>query len=112
MRDSCTLENSLKNHEQIVTIVYLHFILFKIHKRVTATEMKLDILIRMAVEHVLAQKSKESAKWTTQVGNTNQYVSVNAAELGNYSGRMPWLRFFSVMKQISAEFFSPKYSRT
>ena len=35
----------------------------------------------MAVEHVLAQKSKESAKWTTQVANINEYVSVNAAKL-------------------------------
>ena len=49
MRDSCTLDKSLKNPEQIVTVVYLHFIFFRMHERVIATEMKLDILIRMAV---------------------------------------------------------------
>ena len=47
----------------------------------------------MAVEHALAQKSKERAKQTAQVTNINEYVSVNAAEPGNSSGRMPQLRF-------------------
>ena len=43
----------------------------------------------MAVEYVLVQKSKESAKWTVQVANINEYVSVNAVEPGNSSGRLP-----------------------
>ena len=47
-------ENSLKNLEEIVTVVYLDFVLLRINER--------DILIQMAVEYVLAQKSKESAK--------------------------------------------------
>ena len=51
--------------------------------------MKLDVSIQMAVEHVLAEKSKESAKWTAQVANINKYVSVNAAEPRNSSLRMP-----------------------
>ena len=54
-------------------------------ERVIATEMKLDISIQMAVEHVLAEKSKESAKWTAEVANINKYVSVNAAEPRNSS---------------------------
>ena len=39
----------------------------------------------MAVEHLLAQKPKESAKWTAQVTNINEYVSENAAEPGHSS---------------------------
>ena len=79
------LENLLENLEQIVINVNLHFILVRMHKItyftpcfsvsivnfeqvnahwVVPTEMKLDILIQMAVEHVLAQNFKESAKWT------------------------------------------------
>ena len=42
----------------------------------------------MAVEYVLAQKSKESAKERAQVANINEYVSINAGEPGNSSGRM------------------------
>ena len=68
------------NLEQIVTVVYLHINLFRMHERVLATEMKLDILTQMAVEHVLAQKSNESASWTAQVANINEYVSVKAVE--------------------------------
>ena len=52
-------ENSLKNLEEIVTVVYLDFVLLRISER--------DILKQMAVEYVLAQKPKESAKWTAQV---------------------------------------------
>ena len=43
----------------------------------------------MAVKHVLAKKFKQSAKWTAQVTNINEYVSVNAAELGNSLRGMP-----------------------
>lgn len=43
----------------------------------------------MAVKHVLAQKFKQSAKWTEQVTNINKYVSVNAAELVNSLRGMP-----------------------
>ena len=50
--------------------------------------MKLDISIQIAVEHVLAQNSKESPKWRAQVANINQYVSANAAEPGNIFGGM------------------------
>ena len=76
------------------------------HKRFIATETNLDILIHIAVSYVLVQKSRESVKWTAQVANINEYVRVNAAESGNYSGSM--LRFFSE-KKINAEIFSPKY---
>ena len=51
--------------------------------------MKLDISTQMAVEHVLAQKSKGSATWTAQVAHINEHVNVNALEPGNCSGRMP-----------------------
>ena len=54
----------------------------------TGTGMKLDILIQVAVEHVLTQKSEESAKCTVQVTNINEDVSLNVAESGISSGRM------------------------
>ena len=54
----------------------------------TVTGMKLDILIQMAVDHVLTQKSEESAKCTAQVTNINEDVSLNAAESGICSGGM------------------------
>ena len=38
------------------------FILFRMHEGVISYRNKLDISIQMAVEHVLAQKLKESAK--------------------------------------------------
>ena len=38
----------------------------------------------MAVEHLLAQKSKESGKWTAQETNINDYVRASAAEPGNF----------------------------
>ena len=63
----------------------------------------------MAVEHVLDQQSKESAKWTAHKSNINEYVSVNAAEPGNSSGKIPQLKFFSVIKEISADFFSQRF---
>ena len=76
----CMKENSLKNLEEIVTVVYLDFVLLRIYEW--------DILIQMAVEYVPAQKFKESTKWTAQIANINEYISVNAGEPGNSSGRM------------------------
>ena len=51
--------------------------------------MKLDISIRVAVEHVLAQKFKESVKWVAQVANINEYVRVTLQNQEIFSGRMP-----------------------
>ena len=76
----------MKNLEQIVA-VYLHFISFRMHERAIATKM--NMIVHMAVEYVLFQKSMESAKWTAQVANINKYLSVNAVKPGNSSGRMP-----------------------
>ena len=53
------------------------------HEWVIATEVKFDISIQIAVEHVLILKSKQRAKWAAQVTNINEYVSVNGAESGN-----------------------------
>ena len=47
MRYACfTYKNSLKNLEQIDTVVFTHFILIRMHDGVIATEMELDILIQ------------------------------------------------------------------
>ena len=40
--------------------------------------MKLDLAIQMVEEDILAQKSRQSAKWTGKVTNISKYVSVNA----------------------------------
>ena len=66
--------------------------------------------MQMVMEKVLAQKSKGSPIWITQVININKYGSVNAAEPGNSSGKMPQLSFaFSVKMKIFVEFFSSKF---
>ena len=62
-------ENSLKNLEQIVTVAYIHFILFRLHERVIVTKMKYYISIQMVVEQVLTEKSKESTKYIAHVTN-------------------------------------------
>ena len=61
------------------------------HDRVIATEitgMKFDISIYMAVEHVLAQKSKENGSRTAQVTIINEHVNVNAVGPDSFSGSM------------------------
>ena len=62
------------------------------HGRVIATEItekKFDISIQTTVEHVLAQSSKENANQPAQVIKINEHVSVNTAEAGSFSRRMP-----------------------
>ena len=59
------------------------------HERVIVTGMKYDILIQMVVEQVLTEKSKESTKYIAHVTNIIWYISVNAAEPGYSSGKMP-----------------------
>ena len=54
----------------------------------------------MAVEPVLAQESKESAKQTAQITNINEYVSVNAAKPGNFRKNETRKTFFSVIKHF------------
>ena len=62
------------------------------HGRVIATEItekKFDISIQTTVEHVLAQRSKENVNRPAQVIKINEHVSVNTAEAGSFSRRMP-----------------------
>ena len=66
----------MKNLEQITTVAYFHFILFRMHERVIVTEIKHDIAIQMAVVHLLAQKTKESAKWK----RCNNYQQIHQCE--------------------------------
>ena len=68
------------------------------HERVLATEMKLHVLINVSGARPISE---------IQV---NKYVSVNTAEPANSSGRMS--RFFSVIKQIFTEIFSPTFQKT
>ena len=67
----------------LILFPILNFFLFRMHEWVIATEVKLDISIQIAAEHVLILKSKQRAKWRAQVTNINEYVSVNGAESGN-----------------------------
>ena len=73
----------------LILFLILNFFLFRMHEWVIATEVKFDISIQIAVEHVLILKPKQRAKWAAQVTNINEYVSVNGAESGNSFGRMP-----------------------
>ena len=43
----------------MVTVAYLHFILFRMRERVITTEMKFDIAIQMAVKNVLANSENQ-----------------------------------------------------
>ena len=75
--------------------------------------MKLDLAIQMVEEDILAQKSRQSAKWTGKVTNTSKYISVNAEEPGNSSGRTPNLKvFFSkVLNTVESPRMRPKVSK-
>ena len=67
----------MKNPQQIAVVDYLYFILFRMHERVTNTEIKLDILIQMAFEHILAERFKQSIQWTAKVTHISEYVLQN-----------------------------------
>ena len=58
------------------------------HEGVTDTKMKLDVLIQIPLEHILAQRFKQSIQWTAHVAHINKYVRVNAINCGNSLGRM------------------------
>lgn len=58
------------------------------HEGVTDTKMKLDVLIQIALEHILAQRFKQSIQWAAHGAHINKYVPVNAINHGNSSGRM------------------------
>ena len=55
-------KNWWKISEQILTVAYLHLILFRIHEKDTATEIKFDIVIQMTLVYVLTKRSKQSVK--------------------------------------------------
>ena len=44
----------------------------------TAIEIKFDIAVQITLEHILAQRSKQSTTWNVQVSNINEYVCINA----------------------------------
>ena len=67
----------MKNPQQIAVVDYLYFILFRMHERATNTEMKLDILIQIAFEPILAQTFKQSIQWTAKVTHISEYVLQN-----------------------------------
>ena len=52
------------------------------HKQDTATQIKFDVVIQITLEHVLAQRLKQSIKQTVQVSNINEWVYMNAAKPG------------------------------
>ena len=52
----------MKISEQILTVPYLHLVLFRIHEKDTATEIKFDIVIQMTLVYVLAKRLKQSVK--------------------------------------------------
>ena len=72
----------MKISEQILTVAYLHLILFRIHEKDTSTEIKFDIVIQMTLVYVLAKRLKQGVKQTARVSNINDYVCINAKNPG------------------------------
>ena len=58
------------------------------HEGVTDTEIKLDIVIKMALEHIPAQKFKQNTKGTGKVTYINECASMNAIKPGHSERRM------------------------
>ena len=52
--------NHCKTFEHIVTDIYFHGTLFRMHIRVGAGEKELDITIQMTREHALVQRPKQN----------------------------------------------------
>ena len=44
------------------------------HEKRTLTNQELDILIQVTREHILAQKSKQTTKWTAKVSDINKHL--------------------------------------
>ena len=53
------------------------------HEGVTDTEIKLDIVIKMALEHIPAQKFKQNTEGTGKVTYINECASMNAIKPGH-----------------------------
>ena len=54
---------------------------FRMHERHAATGQEFGIILQMSLEHALAQRFKQSAKWTEKVTDTknahrNAYISL------------------------------------
>ena len=60
--------------EQNTTDVYFHVLLLEMHEKRTLTNQELDILIQVTREHILAQKSKQTTKWTAKVSDINKHL--------------------------------------
>ena len=54
---------------------FFMFVLFRMHERDTVTEKDIDIAIQMTLEYVLAQRSKQSTRWTEKVVNISKYIT-------------------------------------
>ena len=52
----------MKISEKILTVAYLHLILFRIYEKDTSTEIKFDIVIQMTLVYVLTKRLKQSVK--------------------------------------------------
>ena len=57
-------KDCLKAPEHITSLVYLHVILFGIHKTDSGAQKEFDTVLKMKSEHVLTQRLKQSTKWT------------------------------------------------
>ena len=50
------------------------FVLFRMHEQDTVTEKDIDIAIQMTLVYILAQRSKQSTRWTEKVANISKYI--------------------------------------
>ena len=53
-------EISYATAEQDTHVAYLHFILFRMHEKNTATEKEFGTTLQIALEHVLTQRFKQN----------------------------------------------------
>ena len=51
------------------------FVLFRMHEQDTVTEKDIDIAIQMTLVYILAQRSKQSTRWTEKVANISKYIT-------------------------------------
>ena len=54
---------------------FFMFVLFRMHEQDTVTEKDIDIAIQMTLVYILAQRSKQSTRWTEKVANISKYIT-------------------------------------
>ena len=64
----------------MLLLLTLMFFKFRVHGKDNTTEIKFDIAKQIKLDHVLAQRSRQSTTWTAQLSNINKYIYINATQ--------------------------------